>query len=107
PAPCERAARRRARTAVTEYSGFVRTSAHMLRLALAALAALAFAAPARAQIDIMAPFNQPMAMDDARVLAEDLPYGDGPRKHLDIYGPNEIMAPAPVVMFIYGGAWKQ
>lgn len=79
----------------------------MLRLVFAALVALAFAAPAQAQIDIMAPFNQGASMDDARVLAQDLPYADGDRKRLDIYGPNEIMQPAPVVMFIYGGAWKQ
>ncbi len=79
----------------------------MLRPVLLALAAIAFAAPAQAQIDIMAPFNQGAAMDDARVLAQDLPYADGDRKRLDIYGPNEIMSPAPVVMFIYGGAWRQ
>src|SRR5690606_37886209 len=71
--------------------GFGRHKAAMLRMLLVALLALAFAAPARAQIDIMAPFNQPSAMDDARVLAEDLAYADGDRKHLSIYGPNEIM----------------
>ena len=79
----------------------------MLRVTLLALAALFFAAPAQAQIDIMAPFNQDASMDSARVLAKDLAYADGDRKRLDIYGPNEIMEPAPVVMFIYGGAWKQ
>ena len=67
----------------------------MLRTLLLALAALLFAAPAQAQIDIMAPFNQDAAMDSARVLAQDLPYADGDRKRLDIYGPNEIMEPAP------------
>lgn len=79
----------------------------MLRLILAALVALAFAAPAEAQIDIMAPFNQAASMDEARQLAQDLPYADGDRKRLDIYGPAEIMERAPVIMFIYGGAWKQ
>jgi acetyl esterase/lipase len=79
----------------------------MLRLVLAALVALAFAAPAGAQIDVMAPINQAATMDEARVLAQDLAYADGDRKRLDIYGPTEIMEPAPVVMFIYGGAWKQ
>ena len=79
----------------------------MLRFILAVFAALAFAVPAAAQIDIMAPFNADASMDDARVLAKDLPFADGDRKKLDIYGPNEIMEPAPVVMFIYGGAWKQ
>jgi acetyl esterase/lipase len=87
--------------------GFRHHKAAMLRLVLLALVAIAFAAPVQAQIDIMAPFNQAASMDDARVLAEDLAYADGDRKHLSIYGPNEIMEPAPVVMFIYGGAWKQ
>lgn len=79
----------------------------MLRFILAVAAALVFAMPASAQVDIMAPFNQDASMDSARVLAKDLPYADGDRKRLDIYGPNEIMETAPVVMFIYGGAWKQ
>jgi acetyl esterase/lipase len=87
--------------------GFRPHKARMLRLVLLALAALAFAAPAGAQIDIMAPFNQSASMDEGRVLAQDLPYADGDRKRLDIYAPTEIMEPAPVVMFIYGGAWKQ
>lgn len=78
----------------------------MLRLALALFAALVIAAPANAQIDIMAPFNQPGAMDDAATLAEGLAYADGDRKKLDIYGPKGLTGPAPVVMFIYGGAWK-
>ncbi len=79
----------------------------MLRLALFVLALIGLAAPAHAQIDIMAPFNQGAAMDDAAVLATDLAYADGDRKRLDIYGPKELAGPAPVVMFIYGGAWKQ
>ncbi|HZY67914.1 MAG TPA: alpha/beta hydrolase [Devosia sp.] len=79
----------------------------MLRLALAALVGLLLAAPAQAQIDIMAPFNQPGSMDQGRVLAKDLAYADGDRKRLDIYAPTELMEQAPVVMFIYGGAWKQ
>jgi acetyl esterase/lipase len=60
-----------------------------------------------AQIDIMAPFNEPDHMDDATVLAQDLPYADGDRHHLDIYGPKTVTGPAPIVMFIYGGSWKQ
>ncbi|RYE07646.1 MAG: alpha/beta hydrolase [Hyphomicrobiales bacterium] len=55
----------------------------------------------------MAPFNQSGAMDDAAVLAKDLPFADGDRKRLDIYAPKQLSGPAPVVMFIYGGSWKQ
>lgn len=79
----------------------------MFRLILAALVALAFTVPAAAQIDVMAPFNQGATMDDAAVLAQDVAYADGDRKRLDIYGPKDLAGPAPVVMFIYGGAWKQ
>jgi acetyl esterase/lipase len=79
----------------------------MLRLAALIAVLLAMSAPAFAQVDIMAPFNAGPAMDDARVLAQDLPYADGERKKLDIYGPNELNGLAPVVMFIYGGSWKQ
>lgn len=79
----------------------------MLRLAFLTLALIAFALPARAQIDIMAPFNQAGAMDESAVLAAGLPYADGDRKRMDIYGPKHQAGPAPVVMFIYGGSWKQ
>ncbi len=79
----------------------------MLRLLLVALIGLALLTPAQAQIDIMAPFNQGGAMDDAVVLAKDLPFADGARKRLDIYAPKALAAPVPVVMFIYGGSWRQ
>jgi acetyl esterase/lipase len=72
-----------------------------------AVLGLAFIMPAQAQVDIMAPFNQGAAMDEAVVLAKDLPFADGDRKRLDIYAPKALAAPAPVVMFIYGGSWKQ
>jgi len=35
----------------------------------------------------------------------DLSYGDGPRHKLDVYRPREAAAPAPVVVFFYGGNW--
>ena len=78
-----------------------------LRLILVVIAFLSFAAPAAAQVNIMDPFNLGPAMDDAAVLAKDLPFADGDRKKLDIYGPKDPKGPAPVVMFIYGGSWKQ
>jgi acetyl esterase/lipase len=79
----------------------------MLRLVLALAAVLALALPAHAQVDLMAPFNLGSAMDDAAVLAQNQPFADGDRKRLDIYGPKNQTGPAPVVMFIYGGSWKQ
>jgi acetyl esterase/lipase len=36
----------------------------------------------------------------------DIAYGDLPRQRLDVYSPNAPQArPAPVVVFLYGGAW--
>jgi acetyl esterase/lipase len=79
-----------------------------LRLAAFAVAALlAFVAPAAAQVDVMAPFNQDASMDPAEVLGHDIPFADGDRMKLDVYGPKDPKGPSPVVMFIYGGSWKQ
>jgi acetyl esterase/lipase len=76
------------------------------RLVLLVAAFLSFAAPALAQ-NIMDPFNIGPAMDDAAVLGQGIPYADGDRMKLDIYGPKDPKGPSPVVMFIYGGSWKQ
>jgi acetyl esterase/lipase len=35
----------------------------------------------------------------------DLAYGADPRQKLDIYVPNGLKAPAPVLLFFYGGSW--
>src|SRR5690348_8493932 len=34
----------------------------------------------------------------------DVPYGEGPRRKLDVYAPSENTN-APVVVFFYGGGW--
>lgn len=82
-----------------------------LRLAAFAIVlgfGLTAVAPAVAQVDIMAPFNADPAMDsDVTVLGKDVAFADGDRKRLDIYGPKDATGPSPVVMFIYGGSWKQ
>ncbi len=36
---------------------------------------------------------------------EGLAYGGDPRQKLDIYVPQGLTAPAPVLLFFYGGAW--
>jgi acetyl esterase/lipase len=38
-----------------------------------------------------------------------IPYGDGPRRTLDVYRPVSLAAgaKAPVVVFIYGGSWRE
>ncbi|HKX36937.1 MAG TPA: alpha/beta hydrolase, partial [Rhizorhapis sp.] len=35
-----------------------------------------------------------------------LAYGQDPRQKLDIYVPQGLKAPAPVLLFFYGGAWQ-
>ena len=35
----------------------------------------------------------------------DLVYGPAPRENLDIYVPDGLIAPAPVLLFFYGGNW--
>lgn len=74
---------------------------------LVVLAALAAAAvPALAQVTIFSPFNIAEAMDQGVKKVANIAYADGKRKYLDIYMPENLEAPAPVVMFIYGGAWR-
>ena len=77
-----------------------------LRLLVVLIALLSFVAPAAAQ-NIMDPFNVGPAMDDAAVLGQGIAYADGDRMKLDVYGPKDPKGPAPVIMFIYGGSWKQ
>ena len=40
-----------------------------------------------------------------RVL-DDLPYGPLPRHRLDLYVPEGLAAPAPTLLFFYGGSWQ-
>ena len=39
-------------------------------------------------------------------VARDLAYGPDPRQKLDLYVPDKLAAPAPVMLFFYGGSWK-
>jgi acetyl esterase/lipase len=36
----------------------------------------------------------------------DIPYGSDPRQKLDLYVPDGLNAPAPVMLFFYGGTWQ-
>ena len=48
------------------------------------------------------------ALSPDRLVAQSIPYGDGPRRSLDVYAPepdpSRRDAP-PVVLFLYGGSW--
>ena len=39
-------------------------------------------------------------------LERDLAYGELPRQRLDVYVPDGLAGPAPVVVFFYGGRWE-
>lgn len=40
-------------------------------------------------------------------VAHDIPFGEGPRRRLDVYAPRDgIAAPRPVILFFYGGSWR-
>ncbi len=38
-------------------------------------------------------------------IERDIAYGDGPRHKLDLYLPERLAGPAPVVLFLYGGGF--
>jgi acetyl esterase/lipase len=40
------------------------------------------------------------------VLQPDIPYGDGPRRTLDLYLPERPRADGKAVIFFYGGSWE-
>lgn len=82
-----------------------RTSA-LTRLAIAFALLVALVAPAAAQVTIFSPFNLKEAMDGGVRKHDNIAYADGQRKKLDIYRPEETNGPSPVIMFIYGGAWR-
>lgn len=56
----------------------------------------------------LALFDTLVAKDEgSERVACDVAFGDHPRQQLDIYRPTQAGAsPAPVLVFIYGGAWK-
>ena len=38
-------------------------------------------------------------------VVRDLAYGDDPRQTLDLYVPDKLTKPAPLLLFFYGGSW--
>ena len=68
-------------------------------LAASLLAALLSACQPFALVNLLVPRS---GYDVHRGLA----YGQDPRQKLDIYVPQGLKAPAPVLLFFYGGAWQ-
>jgi acetyl esterase/lipase len=49
------------------------------------------------------------AISPNHLVASSIPYGDGPRRSLDVYRPGTSLGPhadRPVVLFLYGGSWN-
>lgn len=51
-------------------------------------------------------FNRILVDDERYVVHNGIPYGPNPRQKLDVYTPREIIQPARVVVFFYGGSWQ-
>ncbi len=59
-------------------------------------------------ISLMDPLNLPGTLDGGVTRAgQNIAYGTGPRHKLDVYVPDQIESTAPVMVFLYGGAWRQ
>lgn len=72
--------------------------------ASAAVPLLSTPAPA---LSVMDPFNLGSAMDTGVVkLGDGIAYAGASRTLLDVYSPQNPTGNAPVVMFLYGGAWR-
>ncbi len=68
------------------------------RRTLLAAGALAGCSPARL-VDALTP-------DTGYEVQRDIAYGPLPRHRLDLYRPEGMRADAPLVVFLYGGAWR-
>lgn len=66
---------------------------------MAVLAALAAGACSPALLNITVPRS-------GYAVHRDLAYGPGPRQKLDIYVPEGLKGPVPVLLFFYGGNWQ-
>ncbi len=52
-------------------------------------------------------FNALVPKDgDTVLISEAVTYGPDPRQTLDIYAPSNARGPLPILLFVYGGSWK-
>lgn len=59
-------------------------------------------------LSLLDPFNIPATLDGGVVQAgKSIAYAPGERHTLDIYVPEKLEKSAPVIVFLYGGAWRQ
>ena len=65
-----------------------------------------------ASCSVLLPSCTPADLVDALVpssgyrLSPDLPYAAGPHHTMDVYQPVDATGPAPVIVFLYGGGWR-
>lgn len=71
------------------------------RTLLAALPFLSACTPSLGAFDTLAPKDR-----GGRRVADAAPYGDHPRQTLDLYAPDDVASPAPIIVFIHGGSWR-
>jgi acetyl esterase/lipase len=50
--------------------------------------------------------NSLLVPNEGYAVKKDIAYGADPRQKLDIYVPGNLRAPAPVIVFYYGGSWQ-
>ncbi|GGC95264.1 carboxylesterase [Aquisalinus flavus] len=80
----------------------------MALLALRQFILLAVSGLALSACSTLALFDTFAPKDAGGVLAErDIAYGSGERQKLNVYTPRDGADGAPVLMFIYGGSWKE
>lgn len=75
--------------------------------ALTSLACLALAAFGITACSPLALFDAIGPRDaGGRLALRDAPFGEGPRRRLDVYVPVAAAGTAPVLVFFYGGSWQ-
>jgi acetyl esterase/lipase len=72
-----------------------------LKIAFAALMGLLLSACSPAAV-----LNTLLVPNSGYSVKRDIAYGSDPRQKLDIYIPDGLKAPAPVIVFFYGGSWQ-
>ncbi len=80
----------------------------LMRFLLFLAATLTISAALLYNFAALATFNAFILKDgQTRVVAGDVPYGEDARQQLDIYGPDKIAAPLPLLLFVHGGSWRE
>ena len=74
-------------------------SSILRRLAALFLATLLSACSPLSAVDLLVPKS-------GYTVRRSLAYGSDPRQRLDVYIPDGLKAPAPMVLFFYGGSWQ-